>query len=107
MAKSQVIEKKRPAAAVEQVVEATVSSEPTCQHHWRIDSPRGSLSKGTCKRCGEEREFRNSAESYVWDEDSGQGYSPWRGIKSTPKVSHDDNGELAAASGKGATVSLA
>lgn len=105
MGKSQVMEEKRP-ATVEAVVAETIEG-PVCQHHWRIESPRGSMSKGTCKRCGEIREFRNSTEAYVWDDDSGQGYSPWRGIKATPKVSHDDNGELAASGKGGPSVSLA
>lgn len=105
MAKTQVIEKRRPEAIVE--VEA-----PTCQHHWKIDSPRGALSKGTCKRCGEEREFRNSTADYVWDDDSGSGsgYTPWRGMKSAPKTVSDDSGgdDSMAAASRGATaVSLA
>jgi hypothetical protein len=89
MGKTPVIEKNT--AAVTTVVEA-----PSCQHHWRIESPRGALSKGTCKRCGEEREFRNSTD-YVWDDDSGSA-SPWRGIRSTPSRSTHDDNEMAASS---------
>jgi hypothetical protein len=89
MSKAQVIEKTRPTAAVD-TIEA-----PTCQHHWRIESPRGAMSMGVCKRCGEEREFRNSTE-YAWDNDSGSA-SPWRGIRSTPKRSTHDDDEMAAA----------
>ncbi len=33
-----------------------------CEHHWVIDSPAGSLSKGTCRSCGEERDFPNNPE---------------------------------------------
>ncbi len=33
-----------------------------CEHHWVIDSPAGSLSKGTCRSCGEERDFPNAPE---------------------------------------------
>ena len=33
-----------------------------CEHHWVLDSPSGSFSKGTCRICGEERDFPNSAE---------------------------------------------
>ena len=25
--------------------------EPECRHHWRIDSPNGATSMGTCKLC--------------------------------------------------------
>jgi hypothetical protein len=97
MAKSQVIEKK-PETVAETVV-------PTCAHHWKIESPRGALSIGRCKRCGEEREFRNSTE-YVWDNDSGTGYSPWRGIKSVPSRSTHDDDEMAASSRSSGDVVL-
>ena len=33
-----------------------------CTHHWVIDRPNGPLSEGVCQRCGERREFKNSAE---------------------------------------------
>ena len=38
----------------------------SCVHHWQIDSPNGPVSPGTCKRCGEMREFRNSMYSSTW-----------------------------------------
>ena len=41
-----------------------------CTHHWIIESPRGALSDGCCKFCGEERQFRNSANDYIWDDHS-------------------------------------
>lgn len=41
-----------------------------CSHHWVIDTPNGALSGGRCKRCGAEREFRNSNEDLMWDSDS-------------------------------------
>jgi len=97
MAKSQVIEQPK--------TEIEAPEVPTCQHHWKIASPRGALSTGVCKRCGEEREFRNSTTDYVWDEDSGQGYSPWRGIRSTPKSGPADD-EMAAASRGATKISL-
>ncbi|MFH1650805.1 MAG: hypothetical protein ABID87_01695 [Chloroflexota bacterium] len=31
----------------------------TCAHFWVIESPNGPTSVGTCKRCGERREFMN------------------------------------------------
>ena len=34
-----------------------------CQHHWVIDPPKGPVSKGVCRGCGEEREFPNAPES--------------------------------------------
>ena len=33
-----------------------------CTHHWVIESAHGTWSEGVCQRCGEEREFKNSAE---------------------------------------------
>lgn len=107
MAKSQVIEKRRPAKAQPAPTpapEAEVDAGPTCQHRWRIESPRGPMSVGRCKICNEEREFRNSTE-YVWDNDNGQGYSPWRGIPAAPKA-HDDD-EVAATPRSSSGVSLA
>ena len=71
------------------------TQEITCQHHWVIDTPRGALSQGRCKRCGEEREFRNSAHDYVWEGDSGSGYNAWRGARPARGGSDDD--EVAAA----------
>lgn len=32
----------------------------TCRHYWLIEIANGSLSRGRCKRCGEERNFKNS-----------------------------------------------
>lgn len=31
-----------------------------CAHHWVIETPRGALSNGRCKLCGETRDFPNS-----------------------------------------------
>ena len=35
-------------------------AEPQCAHHWRIEAPSGATSHAICRKCGEEREFRNS-----------------------------------------------
>jgi len=96
MGKAQVIEQRRP-----ETLEAP--EEPTCKHHWLIETPRGSMSSGRCKVCGEQREFRNSTTDYVWDDDSGSGYNPWRGQRS-PKVAEDD--EVAASPKSVATAVL-
>ncbi len=90
MTKTQVLEKKRP--KTRKAAAATITIEqPTCQHHWVIASPRGAMSEGRCKRCGEEREFRNSTTDYVWADDStkDKGYTPWRGTRSSPKMIDD------------------
>lgn len=36
-------------------------------HFWVIESPNGPTSQGTCKLCGNEREFRNSVDSSTWN----------------------------------------
>ena len=32
-----------------------------CTHHWVIESPAGPASEGVCQKCGETRQFSNSA----------------------------------------------
>lgn len=46
-------------------VEATEPDhdEDECAHYWQIESPSGSTSRGICKRCGETRDFFNSAQA--------------------------------------------
>ncbi len=39
-----------------------------CAHHWLIDRPNGPTSEGVCQRCGERREFTNSAQpTSIWN----------------------------------------
>ena len=52
--------------------EEQTAVEAECMHHWMIDSPNGPTSKGTCKLCGQESEFRNSAQGTGWDRESPQ-----------------------------------
>jgi hypothetical protein len=49
---------------------AVAESTATCRHHWVIDTPNGAVSGGRCKRCGVNRDFRNSTEDVMWDSDS-------------------------------------
>ncbi len=57
----------------------TAQTATECQHHWRIASPNGATSQGICKRCGAEREFPNSTNESVWDNDHGEsGFGRWR-----------------------------
>jgi hypothetical protein len=46
-------------------------------HRWRIETPDGEFSRGTCRVCGAERMFPNSAEDYLWERDTPQ--SRWTG----------------------------
>ncbi len=87
----------RAPAVQERPVEQVEIGVPTCQHHWVIDSPRGAMSEGRCKRCGELREFRNSANDHLWENDSGSGYNPWRGIRSNTSGGGEED-EIAASS---------
>ncbi len=99
MGKTTVIEKRRLA---ETPVEADA---PVCQHHWLIETPQGATSRGRCKRCGEEREFRNSATDHLWEDESGSGYNAWRGVRaSTPKPVSDDEEASAAGAASGGSL---
>ena len=44
--------------AVEEMVEE--KTEPTCRHHWVIESAQGPISWGECQICHEGKEFKNS-----------------------------------------------
>jgi hypothetical protein len=37
-----------------------------CVHHWKIASPDGPTSHGTCRRCGAERKFPNYDPDTLW-----------------------------------------
>lgn len=39
--------------------EFSISAEGPCRHHWILDPPKDSVSKGICKNCGEEKIFPN------------------------------------------------
>ena len=40
-------------------------------HTWRIESPNGPVSTGTCV-CGETKQFSNSSEDSIWDKTEGR-----------------------------------
>ena len=62
----------KPNSATEKTASANEDeAENGCTHHWVIEPPNGSVSRGKCKHCGESEEFRNSFE-----------YSSWYGTKS-------------------------
>ncbi len=76
-----------------------------CRHHWIIESPHGALSGGRCKICGDEREFRNSANDSIWDDDSsssGARYGSLGRAQPSPKNAiGDDDGMAASGSRSG------
>lgn len=45
------------------------AGEQGCRHYWVIESPNGPTSLGTCKWCGQLREFRNSFPTSGWERD--------------------------------------
>ncbi len=49
-----------PSPATQEKLDEVVA----CPHHWEIESANGPISKGTCRVCGEEREFNNSVETW-------------------------------------------
>jgi hypothetical protein len=62
-----------------------VRSEPAaCAHRWVIETPNGEFSRGTCRLCGAEKQFPNSAEDYLWERFVPQ--SRWTGRANTPSV---------------------
>ena len=68
-------------------VGAPESGEVECRHHWRIASPNGAMSRGVCKRCGAERDFPNSTNESVWDNDHGEGgLGRWRRKGAMPDI---------------------
>jgi hypothetical protein len=68
------------------VEEEIVEQEaPRCRHHWVIASPEGATSVGTCKLCGEIREFRNSTSDTLWEGDPMSSISKMGG-RSRPVV---------------------
>ena len=42
-------------------------SSKTCIHHWIIDPPEGPVSKGVCRKCGEEKDFQNYFAYSAWE----------------------------------------
>ncbi|GAG39154.1 unnamed protein product [marine sediment metagenome] len=64
-------------ARVKQASEATAETE--CRHHWLIESPHGPTSMGICRLCGAQKEFRNWAYSWLWEDQplSELSYGRW------------------------------
>lgn len=74
---TEIEERVAPETAVET---PEADTEPTCVHHWVIESPSGANSLGTCRICGEERLFQNYVSDFVWEGDSTESYGSggWR-----------------------------
>jgi hypothetical protein len=83
--------------------------EPTCRHHWLIESPHGATSMGVCKLCGSQKEFRNSAGDFLWEDEpmSELAYGQWGRSRSisAPAGRREEEG-VAVAAGSGTTARL-
>jgi hypothetical protein len=95
-----------------EMAEVAVSSldeavtEPTCRHHWLIDAPHGATSPGICKLCGAQKEFRNSAGDFLWEDEpmSELAYGQWGRSRSiSAPVSEREEEEVAVAPARGTT----
>ncbi|MFH1140799.1 MAG: hypothetical protein V1724_03815 [Chloroflexota bacterium] len=49
------------------VVERAEENVVLCRHYWVIDSAGGPTSKGVCRLCGVQRQFKNYLEDAPWD----------------------------------------
>lgn len=95
-------------AAVNQTSETT--AETQCRHHWLIESPHSATSMGFCKLCGAQKEFRNSAQDRLWEDEPLSELSHGRWGKSRDfraPVSNDSDGEVSVAAGGSGSIRLA
>ena len=53
----------------EDIIGPDLEERPACLHHWVIEKPAGPTSKGTCRQCGEARDFQNYIEGTSWGYD--------------------------------------
>ncbi len=63
---------------ITQEPEIEVQSAPSvavCRHHWVIQPADGPVSNGSCRVCGENREFKNYVESATWGDSRISGKS--------------------------------
>ena len=80
-------------------------TEPTCRHHWLIDAPHGATSPGICKLCGAQKEFRNSAGDFLWEDEpmSELAYGRWgRSTSISAPAGGREEEEVAVAPARGA-----
>ena len=72
------------------------ATQPECRHHWLIESPHGATSMGMCKLCGAQKEFRNSAGDFLWEDEplSELAYGRWGRSRSisAPAAGREEEG---------------
>lgn len=66
-----------PKTAVREEKKTVATKMAPHAHHWVIASPHGEYSLGTCKVCGKNRKFPNSADDNLWQRNVPQ--SRWTG----------------------------
>ena len=57
-----------------QVTEYAAEPHAGCCHHWMIEAPNGPTSFGTCRSCGEVREFKNSVQITSWESEGSHAH---------------------------------
>ena len=77
------------------------AAEPTCRHHWLIEAPHGATSMGVCKLCGSQKEFRNSAGDFLWEDEpmSELAYGRWGRSRSISAPARGEEGVAVASTG--------
>ena len=76
--------------------EIEIQSAPSvavCRHHWVIQPADGPVSNGSCRVCGENREFKNYVESATWGDSriSGKSASVSSVVESTSDADYIDD----------------
>jgi hypothetical protein len=67
-------------------------AEGDCVHYWVIDPPEGPISKGVCKICGDEKEFKNYVPYSPWEKESAPLFG--LGIGFDSESHSDDEGKF-------------
>lgn len=87
-----------------------VETKPECRHHWLIDSPHGATSMGICKLCGAQKEFRNSAGDFLWEDEpmSELAYGQWGRSRSisAPASRSEEEEVVVTSAGRTTSASL-
>lgn len=86
------------------------ATEPTCRHHWLIESPHGATSMGICKLCRSQKEFRNSAGDFLWEDEPLRelSYGQWGRSRSisAPAGGREEEAVTVASSGSATSTRL-
>lgn len=52
------------------VAEPIEADADQCSHHWLIDAADGPTSRGVCRLCGAEQQFKNYLENTGWEREA-------------------------------------